>query len=83
MATTLRRAISSRRESTGWAMAFSCTVVSTVTRSNSAGRIALEDTAVSMVALSSSSTSASPMMGRKRLICVASRTGAARSKLCR
>ena len=70
--TTLCRAISSRRLSTGWAMAFSCTVVSTMTRSNSAGRTALVCTAVSMVALSSCSRPASPMAARKRPIWVAS-----------
>src|SRR6218665_2994988 len=55
-ATTLARAISSRRESTGWAMAFSWTVVSTITRSNSAGLIALEATPVSIVSFTNSST---------------------------
>ncbi|AAW73393.1 NagN [Xanthomonas oryzae pv. oryzae KACC 10331] len=53
-------------------LAFSCTMVSTISRSNSAGTMALEDTAVSMVALSSSSTPASPMAARKRPTCVAS-----------
>ena len=70
--TTLARAISSKRPSTGWAMAFSWTVVSTMTRSNSAGRTAWVCTAVSMVAFSSSSTPASPMAVRKRPIWVAS-----------
>ena len=48
------------------------TVVSTMTRSNSAGRMAVVCTAVSMVALSSSSTPASPMAVRKRPIWVES-----------
>ena len=46
--------------------------VDKMTRSNSAGRMALVCTAVSMVALSSSSTPASPMAERKRPIWVAS-----------
>ena len=51
-------------------MAFYWTVVSTITRSNSAGWIALEATAMSMVAFRSSSTPASPITERKRPIWV-------------
>ena len=50
----------------------SCTVVSTITRSNSAGQMAFIWTAASIVALSNSSTPASPIALRKRPICVAS-----------
>ena len=53
-------------------MAFSCTVVSTITRSNSTGLIAFVATAVSMVALRIVSIPASPMSVLKRPIWVAS-----------
>jgi hypothetical protein len=71
-AATLCLAISSNRLSTGCAMAFSCTVVSTITRSNSLGRTAFIFTAASSVDLSKSSTPASPNTRRKRPICVGS-----------
>jgi hypothetical protein len=68
----LWRAISSRRLSTGCAMAFSCTVVSTITRSSSVGLTSFIATDASMVDLSSCSTPAWPSTRRKRPICVAS-----------
>jgi hypothetical protein len=68
----LSRATSSSRLSVGYAMAFSCTVVSTITRSNSRLVTAPIATAVSIVVLSNCSTPASPNTRRKRPICVAS-----------
>jgi hypothetical protein len=53
-------------------MAFSWTVLSTMTCSSSLRRTALVSTAVSIVALSSSSTAASPMVLGKRPSWVAS-----------
>jgi len=53
-------------------MAFSCTVESTITRSNSAGLIAFMPTAASIVVFSNGSTPASPSTRRKHPICVAS-----------
>ena len=53
-------------------MAFSCTVVSTITRSKSFGLAAFMATAASMVVLSNCSTPASPSTRRKRLICAGS-----------
>ena len=70
--TNLWRASSSKRLSTGCAMAFSCTVESTITRSSSTGLMALISTAVSMVALSNCSKPSSPSRRRKRPIWVAS-----------
>ena len=70
--TTLERAVSSSLLSVGWAMAFSCTVESTITRVNSFLAISLSVTATSMVRASSSSTPSSPSTLRKRPSCVGS-----------
>jgi hypothetical protein len=73
--TTWWRAISSGWLPVGKPMAFTWTVESTTTRSNSLADTAPLLAAVSMVALSNSSTPASPMARRNRPIRVGSHGG--------